>query len=72
MSKQQEIKAMEVLGKIMHVEENTWLLPSLSDPAKYHTVSRNGENYECDCTGFGFTQNCYHLVAVKMVNKLQS
>jgi len=67
MSKQQEQKAKQILNKIMCVQKNTWLIPSLSEEGKYHTVNKTNDNFECDCVGFQFSQNCYHIIAIKMI-----
>lgn len=68
MSKQQEMKARKVLDKIVCVQSDTWLLPSLSSDEKFHTVVKS-DGYECDCVGFQFSQNCYHIIAVKMITE---
>jgi hypothetical protein len=65
MSLRQEKKADKILHKVQCTEENTWIMPSASDPTKLHTVVKNGDDYECDCTGYQFTLNCYHVIAVK-------
>jgi hypothetical protein len=70
MSESQILKAKQVLGKIIHVEENTWLLPSASDENKYHTVVKS-DKYECDCMGYQFTENCYHIIAVTMIEMIE-
>jgi|TARA_R110002012_G_scaffold321953_1_gene552732 hypothetical protein len=68
MSKQQERKAEKILNKVTKVEDNTWILPSASDETKLHTVTKSTGEYECDCVGYQFTLNCYHVIAVKMSN----
>jgi len=72
MSLQQEKKARKALEKITTVDDKTWVLPSISDETKTHTVTyRDGievtGEYDCDCLGFIHTLNCYHVMAVKML-----
>lgn len=71
MNESQILKAKKVLGKIIHVEENTWLLPSASDETKYHTVVKS-DKYECDCMGYQFRNDCYHIVAVNMIDVIEN
>ena len=68
LSLQQEKKAKKALEKITTVDEKTWLLPSASDETKMHTVQIIKSEYDCDCLGFQHTLNCYHVMAVKMLN----
>ena len=68
MSELQLKKAQKVLDKITEVEDNTWLLPSASNSEKLHTVQLKGDEFECDCLGFIHTQNCYHIIAVRLYN----
>jgi hypothetical protein len=68
MSVQQVKKATAILGMITTVDEKTWLLPSKSDESKTHTVQIINKEYDCDCLGFQHTLNCYHVIAVKMLN----
>jgi hypothetical protein len=74
MSLKQETKAKEIVEKITKVDENTYILPSTSDIAKTHTVTyRDGievtGDYECDCLGYQYSENCYHILAVKMLKQ---
>ena len=82
MSQRQLRKATEILDRIKKVEKNTWVLPSISNVEQLHTVVRTGlidsdtvsvagieKNYECDCVGFQYSQNCYHIIAVVLFEK---
>lgn len=68
MSEQQDKKARKVLPYITVVKEDTWVLPSASDEAKTHTVTKTNDEYEydCDCLGYQYSMNCYHIMAVKL------
>lgn len=71
MSEQQRRKAEKVLQFITEVKENTWILPSISDESKSHTVTYNTGvevtgDYDCDCLGYQYSMNCYHIMAVKL------
>lgn len=72
MSEQQRRKAKKVLPKITNVMENTWIIPSSTDDTKMHTVTYHvgaevTGDYDCDCLGYQFSMNCYHIIAVKML-----
>ena len=69
MSLAQQRKAEKVLDKVTKVEKGTWILPSISDETKTHTVQLKGDEFECDCLGFIHTLNCYHIMAVQMLGK---
>ena len=74
MSLKQEIKAKEIVEKITKVDKNTYILPSISDTAKTHTVTyyegiEVTHDYKCDCLGYQYSENCYHILAVKMLKK---
>jgi len=74
MSEQQDRKARKVLPYITVVDEKTWVMPSASDDTKTHTVTyRDGievtGDYDCDCLGFQYSMNCYHIMAVELFKK---
>ena len=69
MSLAQQRKAEKVLDKITKVDDKIWVLPSISDETKTHTVELKGKDFECDCLGYIHTLNCYHIMAVQMTFK---
>ena len=69
MSLAQQRKAEKVLDKITKVDNKTWVLPSISDETKTHTVELKDKELECDCLGYTHTLNCYHVMAVQMLGK---
>lgn len=65
MSKQQEVKAKKIVDKVMCVQDNTWIVPA-SEEGKYHTITKSANGFDCDCIGYQFSGNCYHIIAVKI------
>ena len=38
-----------------------------SKPGKFYTVTRNGNHYSCNCTGYGYRAKCRHIEEAKQL-----
>ena len=67
----QKYKAEQLAKQLNRYVDQTsdgvWAIPS-SSGGRYKVESKDNE-YSCDCKGFEYTENCYHIMAVKMVMK---
>ena len=64
----QMYKAKELAGKLNYwvnqTSEGVWAIPS-SNGGTYKVIV-NDDEVSCECKGFEYSENCYHVMAVKI------
>lgn len=73
----QKYKAEELAKRlnrwVAEVAKGQWAIPASGGGMhKVLTATSDGkelkeDEYTCDCKGFEYTQNCYHIMAVKIL-----
>jgi len=59
-------------GVFFDPTSNTYQVKSISDPKKFHVITKKGKKLECDCLGFKYNaEKCSHIVAVRVFQRSQ-
>lgn len=62
----EEWQAAGAKSKLLVEEEpEIFEVASNSDPSKKYKVTKRGDEWTCDCAGFGFRRRCSHIDKIK-------